>query len=116
MDKALLKSQQAWIRAELERCADFWIKNGWDKEHGGMILALDIDGKTPIFWGKPTYKPWWVQVETLVATVAAYRHASQPMFGVQYLPTTPAGADDTSNFYNRLIQTIKDVKAGKYNA
>ncbi len=49
-------------------------------------------------------------------TVAAYRHASQPMFGVQYLPTTPAGADDTTNFYNRLIQTIKDVKAGKYNA
>lgn len=56
------------------------IELAWDKEHGGMILALDIDGKTPIFWGKPTYKPWWVQVETLVATVAAYRHTKDPWF------------------------------------
>ena len=56
------------------------IELAWDEEHGGMILALDIDGKTPVFWGNPTYKPWWVQVETLVATVAAYRHTQDPWF------------------------------------
>lgn len=26
MDKALLKAQQRWIREELNRSADFWVK------------------------------------------------------------------------------------------
>lgn len=47
---------------------------------GGMRLALDIDGKEPCFWGKPTYQPWWVQVEVLVATAAAYRHTKDEEF------------------------------------
>lgn len=51
-----------------------------DKEHGGLRLALDIDGKEPVFWGKPTYKPWWVQVETLVATAYAYKHTKEEWF------------------------------------
>ena len=46
----------------------------WDNEGGGMFLALDIDGREPCFWGKPTYQPWWVQLETLVATAYAYKH------------------------------------------
>lgn len=41
-------------------------------------------------------------------TVAALSHESQPVIGVQYIPGT--------EFYNRLIQTIKDAKAGKFNA
>ena len=45
MDKALLKSQQEWIRAELNRCADFWVKNGWDHENGGVYTCLDRYGK-----------------------------------------------------------------------
>ena len=56
------------------------IELAFDKEKGGLILALDIDGKLPCFWGKPTYKPWWVQLETLVATVYAYRHTQDEWF------------------------------------
>jgi carbamoyl-phosphate synthase small subunit len=41
-------------------------------------------------------------------TVAALRSNTRPLFGVQYIPT--------ADFYNELVQTIKDVKAGKYNA
>ena len=52
----------------------------WDEAKGGLHLALDIDGKEPIFWGKPTYKPWWVQVETLVATAYAYKHTGDTWF------------------------------------
>ena len=52
----------------------------WDKEKGGMHLALDIDGKEPCFWGKPTYKPWWVHVETLIATAYAYKHTGDKWF------------------------------------
>ena len=56
------------------------IELAWDEEKGGLRLALDIDGKEPIFWGKPTYKPWWVQVETLVATAYAWKHTKDPWF------------------------------------
>ena len=56
------------------------IELAWDEEKGGLRLALDIDGKEPIFWGKPTYKPWWVQVETLVATAYAWKHTKDSWF------------------------------------
>ena len=56
------------------------IELAFDKEKGGLVLALDIDGKSPCFWGKPTYKPWWVQLETLVATAYAYRHTKDKWF------------------------------------
>ena len=51
-----------------------------DKEKGGLFLALDIDGKEPVFWNKHTYKPWWVQVETLVATAYAYKHTGDKWY------------------------------------
>ena len=56
------------------------IELGMDKEKGGLFLAMDIDGKEPVFWGKPTYKPWWVQLETLVATAYAYKHTGDKWF------------------------------------
>lgn len=56
------------------------IELGLDKKQGGMILAIDIDGKEPCFWGKPTYKPWWVQLEALVATAYAYKHTKDSWF------------------------------------
>ena len=45
MNSALLKSQQEWIHSELERCADFWVKNGWDHVNGGVYTCLDRTGK-----------------------------------------------------------------------
>lgn len=56
------------------------IELAWDEEKGGLILALDIDNKEPVFWGKPTYKPWWVQLEALVATAYAYKHTQDAWF------------------------------------
>ena len=56
------------------------IELAWDVNKGGLCLALDIDDKEPIFWGKPSYKPWWVQVEALVATAFAYKHTQDPWF------------------------------------
>ena len=56
MNKELLKSQQQWLRAELEACANFWLKNGWDKENGGVYTCLDR-------WGNvySTDKSVWMQ-------------------------------------------------------
>ncbi len=45
MDRALLNSQREWIHSELERCADFWVKNGWDHVNGGVHTCLDRAGK-----------------------------------------------------------------------
>lgn len=67
----------------IQKCCDIirrHIELGLDEEKGGLFLALDIDGKKPIFWGKPTYKPWWVQLETLVATAYAWKHTNDPWF------------------------------------
>ncbi len=50
----------------------------WDDEYGGLILAIDIDGKEPPYWKYPLYKPWWVQAEALVATAYAYWHTREP--------------------------------------
>ena len=70
-------------KEKIKRCCEI-IKHhfglSWDEDKGGMKLALDIDGKEPCFWGKPTYKPWWVQVETLVATAFAYKHTRDEWF------------------------------------
>ena len=41
MDSAKLKGYQEWIRAELDRCVDFWLKNGLDKVNGGVYTCLD---------------------------------------------------------------------------
>ena len=33
------------FREELDRCLDFWLKNGMDKTHGGVYTCLDREGK-----------------------------------------------------------------------
>ena len=38
--KKLLESR-AWIREELERCTEFWLKNGMDPVNGGVYTCLD---------------------------------------------------------------------------
>lgn len=69
-DGAAVKECCRLIRRHLELA--------WDDEYGGLILAIDIDGKEPPFWKYPLYKPWWVQVEALVATAYAYWHTREP--------------------------------------
>ena len=49
-------------------------------------------------------------------TVATFTHIDKPLFGVLYQPISPTGDNQPTNFYNMLVQTIKDAKAGKYNA
>ena len=34
-----------WVRAELDRCVNFWLKNGMDPEFGGVYTCLDRTGK-----------------------------------------------------------------------
>ncbi len=45
MDKTYLQETQAWVREELERSVNFWLKNGMDHEHGGVYTCLDRTGR-----------------------------------------------------------------------
>lgn len=68
---------------KVRKCCELIKKHillGLDQKKGGISLALDIDGKTPVFWNKHTYKPWWVQSEALVATACAYQHTKDEWF------------------------------------
>jgi N-acylglucosamine 2-epimerase len=49
----------------------------WDDECGGLMLARDIAAKEPVYWKNPDCKPWWVQVEALVATAFAHVHCGE---------------------------------------
>lgn len=56
MEQIRLRQTQAWIREELDRCVNFWLKNGMDSVHGGVYTCLDRTGK--IF---STDKSVWMQ-------------------------------------------------------
>lgn len=64
----------------IPRCIEIikrYLELGWDEPYGGIRLAVDIDGHEPVAWNKADYKPWWVQVEALVATACAWRHTGE---------------------------------------
>ena len=52
----------------------------WDEVYGGLKLAIDVQGLEPVSWTTPDCKPWWVQLEALVATTLAYIHTRDGSF------------------------------------
>lgn len=45
MNKTSLSQTQSWIKEELDISLNFWLKNGLDKENGGIYTCLDQTGK-----------------------------------------------------------------------
>ncbi len=45
MNKQKMQEARTWIRAELEKCTEFWLKNGMDVQNGGVYTCLDRTGK-----------------------------------------------------------------------
>ena len=56
MDKIKLQQAKAWTEKELAVCADFWLRNGMDREHGGVYTCLDRSGRV-----YSTDKSVWMQ-------------------------------------------------------
>jgi N-acylglucosamine 2-epimerase len=54
------------IRVHLER--------GWDREYGGLFLAVDADRREEIAWPHAEKKLWWPHTEALYATLLAYEY------------------------------------------
>ena len=46
MDMAKFQARHQWVRDELRRCVDFWLKHGMDHEHGGVYTCLDRTGRS----------------------------------------------------------------------
>jgi len=64
----------------IPQCCDLikrHVELAWDAKQGGLILALDIQHQIPMYWKQDNCKPWWVQVEALVATAYAYKHTKE---------------------------------------
>lgn len=55
-DKDYLLETKKWVNEELERCVDFWLKNGMDNVNGGVYTCLDRKGKV-----YSTDKSVWMQ-------------------------------------------------------
>jgi N-acylglucosamine 2-epimerase len=56
MDKERFLQAHRWVRDELKGSADFWLRHGLDREHGGVYTCLDRKGE--IF---STDKSVWMQ-------------------------------------------------------
>ena len=63
--KAKLGEARQWVREELDRCQQFWLDHGMDKEHGGIYTCLDRKGEV-----YSTDKSVWMQART--AWIYAY--------------------------------------------
>ena len=53
------------------RMLDWMWERGWDKQYGGLMYFMDIEGKQPIQleWDM---KLWWPHNEAIIATLLAY--------------------------------------------
>lgn len=69
-DDALIEQACRLIRRHLEL--------GWDTKHGGILLAVDIDGSPEVGWDFADTKLWWPQTEALYATLLAYELTGEP--------------------------------------
>lgn len=56
MEQAKLLEYQNWIRSELQKSIDFWLKNGMDPVNGGVYTCLDRKGEV-----YSTDKSVWMQ-------------------------------------------------------
>ena len=57
------------IRTHLER--------GWDRQYGGLYLAIDADGRSDVGWEHHDTKLWWPHTEALYATLLAYEYCRE---------------------------------------
>lgn len=70
MHEALYRHDQSLLRSALD-ILDWSMEWGWDKQHGGILYFVDVEGKPPeqLEWDM---KLWWPHAEALYALLLAY--------------------------------------------
>ena len=76
MHHALRRNDAATIGRALE-VMRWHLEMGWDKEHGGLFLGVDIEGHTP-FMPNAEVKLWWPHTEALYALLLAQSLTREP--------------------------------------
>ena len=69
-DQATCRRAAEVIRRHLEL--------GWDPQFGGILLAVDADGREETAWPHAQTKLWWPHTEALYATLLAYEVTREP--------------------------------------
>jgi N-acylglucosamine 2-epimerase len=74
MEEARHRNDSALLKKAIE-ILDWSLELGWDKEHGGILYFVDIEGKPPLQleWDM---KLWWPHNEAIYAALLAY-HMTQ---------------------------------------
>ncbi len=73
---ALRRNDPATIRRAVE-VIRWHLELGWDKEHGGLLLGVDVEGHPP-FMANAEVKLWWPHTEALYALLLARSVAREP--------------------------------------
>lgn len=73
----------------------------WDRSFGGLLLAIDADGRPEVGWSFADTKLWWPHTEAMIATLFAYEHTGDRRFlewyakvhdySFQHYPVVPHG-------------------------
>jgi len=58
---------------------DWSLDLGWDKEYGGILYFVDIEGKPPVQY-EHDMKLWWPHNEAIYATLLAYHLTGDPKY------------------------------------
>lgn len=51
---------------------------GWDQEYGGLLLAVDADGKQDVGWDYADTKLWWPHTEAMYSLLLAHQLCGEP--------------------------------------
>ena len=70
MSEAVFSNNEELLKTALD-IFDFAFERGWDKEHGGVLYFVDLDGR-PCEQLEWDMKLWWVHNEILIASLMAY--------------------------------------------
>lgn len=65
------------------RMLDWMWERGWDREHGGLLSFVDLDGR-PVQCVEHDMKYWWPQAEACIATLLAWRMTGEPRFAERH--------------------------------
>ncbi|MBK8913665.1 MAG: AGE family epimerase/isomerase [Phycisphaerales bacterium] len=74
-DSALLRRAAALVDVAFER--------GWDREHGGLLYFVDVDGH-PATQLEHDMKLWWPHNEACIAALMAFRETGEPRYAEMF--------------------------------
>lgn len=67
-------------RARIAQCVALTkrhVEIGWDHHWGGLLLAVDADGRADVDWKFADTKRWWPHAETLYALLLCYEQCGE---------------------------------------